>query len=343
MKCLTSTVRSVFSGKPAAKARGVHLGLESLETRYCPSVTIATADSGHTLVITGDNAANTVTITQDDDDNEIKVQVAGGQTKFFNSNEITAVTVNLKGGDDKFTYKLGGGSDFLFDKIIFVQLGKGNDKATFDFATSGAAIKDKLTVAVAEDGGGDDTADITLGRVDGQDVFVRTRMEFGNDTVNVTLKDDLRTDSNVKLDLIDNNNLQLLFVVPIQLGGNDKYTIKADGGPSGDVDIADNAVLDIGVAAGDGQDLIDLKYEGELDGKLRVILNGNDGKDTVKAVFDLEDDSDGTLDVRVLGGKGADTLKLQIFNDVSIIQAIADGGDGNDSAIVTGNVTKVSC
>src|SRR3954451_17493720 len=86
-------------------------GVENLEARWCPSATITTINNGHTLVIRGDNAANVVSVVQNDNQNKLTVE-ADGQTQQHNSGDITAVTVQLRSGNDRFSYTLGGGSNF---------------------------------------------------------------------------------------------------------------------------------------------------------------------------------------------------------------------------------------
>ncbi|MFO0925440.1 MAG: hypothetical protein U0736_00145 [Gemmataceae bacterium] len=328
--------------KPARHARptGFRPGLEQLDERLCLSVTVGTIDAGHTLVINGDNAANAVTIIQDDDANHLTVQAAGiNQT--FDSNKITNVVINLKGGADSLTWKLGGGSDFHFAKNITFQGGVGNDISSFDFHNDGnggeAKIRANLAVTINDIGLVDaDKATVVLGKVDDVNVLVKTRLGFGNDTFDGTLAGDLSDDAHVKFDLVDANNF--LFI----RGGNDRYTLKADN----DVDIDDDAVLDINVFGGAGNDTLDFSFRGEVDGLLKVRLDGGAGNDVVKANIVLDDGSDGNLDAILFGGVGNDALTFNLTdnsdNGFVITNAVANGGLGIDSFSGTPNVVKLS-
>lgn len=338
---LTNAIQTRTTRKPTTR-----LALESLEDRQCLSVTIDTIDAGHTLRVLGDDVANTVTITQDDDHNKITV-VVGSQTKTFTSSQITKVVIDLKGGNDNLTYRLGGGSDFQFGKVIQAQLGVGSDTAKFDFFNDGsggsADIEANLSLEVNEAGvSGAEVVDVLLGKVEDVAVTVKTRLGFGNDTFTATLKDDLIDDANVKFDLVDVNDIVLLGI-PFFRGGNDKYTIKADS----NVDIDDNAVLDVVMKGASGADTLDFAYAGEIDGLLKVLLDGGAGADTLKANFAIESDSDGALDVKLLGNTGNDNLTLNVNNaagnDLTILNAVADGGAGTDTCVSTPNVTKISC
>lgn len=312
--------------------------IESLHERLCLSVSVSTIDSGHTLVITGDNLANNIQIIQNDDSNVLTV-TAPGVNKTFDSDDITKVVINLQGGADTLTYTMGNGSDFENAKNIILQGGVGHDTATFDFHSNGnTEIEAPLSVTVNDLGFFDaDKVNITLGKVNDVDVLVKTRLGFGNDTFNGTLKGDLQDDADVKFDLVDVNNFLLVF-----RGGNDSYKVTAND----DVDIDEDASLDVAIFGAAGNDLLEFAFRGEVDGLLKVRLDGGAGFDTVKANITLDDGSDGTLDARLLGGANADALTFNLIDDSDsgfvIAAAIADGGSGIDTFSGTANVTKVN-
>jgi hypothetical protein len=341
-------LRRMFNGSLALAARPVAArpvarrpGLENLESRWCPAVTLGLQDGGQTLVITGDNAANILQIIQNDNANTLTVQVTGGPSQTFTSSAIKNVKINLLGGNDNLVYKLGGGSDFQFAKTIQAQMGSGDDTSAFLFAADGqsnlAEIRAALNVSVQETFGNDRT-EIELGTVDDVPVNVQTRMAFGDDLVTVRLFGDLQDDAAVKLDLVDVNGI---LGLPQFKGGNDQYSVKA----GFDVDIDENALLDIVMTTFDGNDRLDLDYEGELDGRLRAVLNAGAGTDDLKVKLEADNGSDGTVDVKLLGAAGNDKLNFQLVvdNDVAILNALADGGSGTDVGTVSPNVTKISC
>src|SRR5262249_36532168 len=154
------------------------------------------------------------------------------------------------------------------------------------------------------------------------------------------LKGDLVDHAVAKFDLVDVNDFTVLGI-PILRGGNDTYTVRAD-----DTIIDEFATLDVNVVGGSGTDVIDFSFAAGLDGLLKVRLDGGAGNDTVKAVIEIDDFSIGTLDAKLFGGKGNDTLTLKVFNDagnnVHILNALADGGAGTDSFFTFGPVTAIN-
>src|SRR5262249_8904527 len=77
--------------------------VETLEDRSCPSVSVNVL-FGNTLVVTGDSAANTVTIP-DAGNGSISANIDG---VVGSGTAIKNVIVNTKGGDDNVTYNLTG-------------------------------------------------------------------------------------------------------------------------------------------------------------------------------------------------------------------------------------------
>jgi hypothetical protein len=56
------------------------------------------------------------------------------------------------------------------------------------------------------------------------------------------------------------------------------------------------------------------------------------------------DQSAGSLNASVLGGRGNDTLGLQVFDDQGLVEMLLlDGGAGKDKCKATPNVTVVNC
>src|SRR5262245_15764480 len=83
------------------KDRGFLAQVEGLENRWCPSCT-ATLHAPD-LVITCNDAADTIAIRQNDSLNRLDV-VIDGAAFTFGSDGISTITADLNGGHDIFTY-----------------------------------------------------------------------------------------------------------------------------------------------------------------------------------------------------------------------------------------------
>ena len=134
-----STVRSSFAPS-----------VEVLEGRDCPA---GISLSNGVLSITGTAAVDTVTVTQDDANDQIIVQ-DGVQTVIFFSHRASTVSIGLDAGNDQLIYRLA--SDYSWVKHINVTLGADHDEATFDFGVNNThAIRGNLYLSVAGMDGND--------------------------------------------------------------------------------------------------------------------------------------------------------------------------------------------
>lgn len=116
---------------------------EALENRDVPSVTLQTLDNGHTLKITGTGAWENVQIVENQltgmldvtyfktpRPNSATIQTVN-QLSFSNT-EVTKVIVDLKGGNDSFSYSLAEGSHVTVARQWLIDLGAGNDSLVID-------------------------------------------------------------------------------------------------------------------------------------------------------------------------------------------------------------------
>src|SRR5262245_28361083 len=113
------------------------LTLDTLEDRRCPTSALILA--GHTLIIRGDNTANTILIQ----DVGPEIDTASGrpllgqvtvsidnQGRVYPDLEVTRVVVLALGGDDSVTYEpdpAGNGTESLTSLVV--DLGAGDDSA----------------------------------------------------------------------------------------------------------------------------------------------------------------------------------------------------------------------
>jgi hypothetical protein len=306
--------------------------LDHLENRLTPTTFVNLSQGGHTLNITGDNHANTVDIQQDDTNNQLTV-VADGHTVQFDSDQITNIKVNLKGGDDQFSYGLQ--SDFTNSKKINIDLGKGNDQAQLNFFNDGN-IKADLAINVLG-GSGNDQLKASFGEVDDAKLTLNAFMGDGKDDVTVNLLGDLKGTTKVNINVDGGAGKDMFFFE----ADNDMVNNDTTG-----IDIDSDASLNVRLLGGLDRDVMDAFYEGELNGKFNFLADGGKGNDKIDAEFTLDSGSTGSLKAAVLGGKGDDDLKLNVTdnsNGQADVHAFVDGGSGFDTCDSTPNVHVFNC
>lgn len=360
-----------------ALSNKTRLGFDVLEERVALSVTTTLLDNG-TLQIVGDNSAEEVWITQNDDDNSLSVSwypiVTGPQelgmpmqSQQFNLDGVDRIVVSLKGGDDRFTYSVQSGINFTGREML-VDLGRGNDTVLFEFAgptmvafLEGDPVPTGLggdepvmwpidppaTLTVSSDlslvvlgGQGHDTVDIQLGQI-AEDVNVNllAHMGTGNDSANVTLHGRVSAGA-------------FLGTYMMGTAGNDALGVYSGWNPS----LSEGATMVTNLDGGEGRDTLEHFYNGYLGGTLITYLQGGLGKDTLSMIEQATWDSGGSSTVLVNGGIGNDTLTLQTAvmappPDIVFIQPwtpslarrhIIQGGTGPDYADYTPEVTVLS-
>ena len=130
--------------------------LEALDARALPSVSITEFPDG-TLQIVGDDAANSIIISDAGNNLAGSVTVQADGQWYFSQGPITRISVYGNGGDDTVVYNLS--SELSVNRTVSVDLGAGNDaftanldKQTFDPGTDfviqalGGGGKDALTL-----------------------------------------------------------------------------------------------------------------------------------------------------------------------------------------------------
>ena len=171
------------------RVRSLRPTLETLEDRWCPSVT-ASVTGGHILTLTGDNAANDIRIN-DSGAGQLDVRINGGSTVTYSG--VNTLDINAGNGNDGIFYSVRG--NLVKDRAINVNLGDGNSR--FDFRTvAGASIlgggADPLRLDVNVHGGkGNDWISGNLGDVFNAQVTVRAYLGSGNNTFNYYLSGDI--------------------------------------------------------------------------------------------------------------------------------------------------------
>jgi hypothetical protein len=171
--------------------------VESLEARWCPSVSIGVR--GQVLFIRGDAAANTVAI-QDDGSGNVTANIDG---KSVSGSNIHRIYVDTHGGGDTINYSLT--NPLQTREFLGIETGAGNDTITLDFS-QGVAAGGRLGVGV-QTGGGDDNVSATLGSIAAKaSASVNIETGDGNSTVNFGFTGALNGSLSTRLESGDGNN-----------------------------------------------------------------------------------------------------------------------------------------
>jgi hypothetical protein len=306
------------------------LELESLETRMVPAFI-----NGNALMILGGSADDAVVVTENHIANSIQV-VQNGMTQTFSSSGITSISAGLGRGNNSFTYRLGGGSDFTDAKSIHVALGPaiglftpGANNALFDLRHDGtggqAQVLANLSIRV-NGSFGTDIVNAELGVVDNADVTLTTRLGLGDDQVWATMAGDLRNDADLVFDLKDSQNS---FLAGRRfLGGNDLMFVSTGKGVTASID--DDASVHVTMKGASGNDWLVFGFEGELDGVLVLRMKGEAGLDEASAWISLDQRSDGELDVILEASR------------VELAQLLLEDNSGGDVTILNAQIVIIA-
>jgi hypothetical protein len=319
-----------------------HLGVEALEERWCPSTTVVFDNNTDTLTITGDAAANKVTLRQDDVANQLHV-LHDGIDETFSSSAVSKVVVDLKAGNDSFTHTLQEGTNLSYPRTLQISTGAGADKVMFDYAgnINHWTIAKQDTEIALRTGGGADTVKINVPTVEIANLLrLQALLGAGDDVFEAIGYGDVGADGFLNLDIRGK-------------AGNDVLTYHgaydALGAQFG-LKVGDQAGLSVLFDGGAGLDKIKATYLGEVDGLCSFYLHGDlqkaggQDRDRVSARLTAQPDSVGSLYGYTLGGRGQDALKLIVETDMPLAGVLsADGGNGVDTCISTANVTVANC
>jgi len=178
--------------------RSAQLRLETLENRWCPSVTSGITEG--TLTVTGDARANGVRIVANGD--QVTV-TTGGRSQTFTG--IDTVTADLRGGSDRLNMSFSGNASQTLN--VNVMAGTGNDRVFIDLNQLNASASVNLNVDLGaghdsfrlmNDGlsanaslalslnarSGNDRVALALGTIsDGGSATVNVEMGTGNDVL----------------------------------------------------------------------------------------------------------------------------------------------------------------
>jgi hypothetical protein len=309
------------------RSRSFRPQVETLENRWCPSVSVSVFS--HTLVVQGDSADNAVTIT-DDGSGGVSATITGanGATATRSGTAITNVLVSTRGGSDSVAFALTGPLtsrlNLGIDLGYFQDSSSTTNSVTLDF--NQGVSSPYLTIGVLGTRGTDNVT-ATFGSVSDSYVYFGASLDGGDDTFAASVTGDIH-DSGV-------------VIAAFSGSGTDSLGVDV----AGAVDAG--AYLGVLLDGGSGDDAIDFDYTGQMNGKLAVALVGGYGTDTVTGNITLHSGSTGKVAAAVFGGGGDDTLTLNVNDNsggtLGSVYALLDGGPGTDTCTATKNVTVINC
>lgn len=300
--------------------------LESLENRCCPSVSVVRVFN--TLIVQGDGADNTVTIT-DQGNGAISASITGSSGNAANSGaNIRNVVVYTRGGNDTVNYQLTAAKTASLNLAIDLgsyQDGTGNtNNVNLDFDQNISCPW--LTIGVTGTRGQDHVF-AEFGAITNTYLNYAAYLGANNDSFEAVLGGNI-------------NGYASVAMAAIGGWGNDTINVHQS---AANVDIAYHALLSLLLEGNGDADTIDFDYQGQVKGKLSVGIYGGYGADTVNAELTLNSGSTGRVAAAVFGGEDSDTLTLKICGTSSSLYALLDGGAGTDTCFHTANVWSKRC
>ncbi len=272
------------------------------------------ADAGTTLVVSGTDGPNAVTVTQDDRAGTLTVSSVGVRPAVYRSAAISAVAVSLRGGDDRFEFATVG--VVRGAKQLRVDLGAGNDTSAVRWADDAGGSARAGLNAVVSGGDGSDAIGFRVGALTpGVSVAVRADGGAGDDALGSQA---LAPGQGTALDVALRGGI-----------GNDSVGVYS----TGDLLAGGRAVYDLSGDA--GNDTLSVNVAGRVLGAFDVRADGGVGDDTL-ALTATDVTGPRRLNVALIGGPGDD--QFATLADARTVDVTADGGAGTDSGLIADGV-----
>jgi hypothetical protein len=288
--------------------------LESLEDRWCPSVTV----QGHIFTVTGSAGNDQITVRDGGHGNVTATVVdAQGHKSSLSASSVQKIVINALGGDDHINYALA--STLTTAEQIVVNAGSGDNQISFDFSKGVSAPS--LNVQV-QGGQGGDTVSALFGTIHDTNLSFNTDLGNGFGHASVVLAGDVTGHAKVAVALTAG-------------AGFDGLSVKEKG------NIGAAAQVSLMAHGGAQSSTVHVDYTGKLDGKLTVQARGGASADWLESAINLTPGSTGWLTAHENGGPGDDLLVLTVHDKGSHLKlrdALADGGTGTSYSIHTSNV-----
>ena len=290
--------------------------LEALEDRWVPS-TVAFDGATATLTVTGTAGKDAIVITDDGTNNAGAVTVTGNGATLFTSGPTAGV-----------------------DQVHTIRVNtEGGNHDSVVYNLTGDMVANNRSIAATFGGGkGDRFAANVNGNLVNSFLLLQATGGSGGDKLTGTMTGSLNGAS---------------FLGFLYKGGTGNDTISIDATNS--VAIGPLAQLTVSVDGGAGNDVINVNYEGQLQGAFFLGASGSAGKDRVSATVTLDGVSNGLLfgptspntgkaAAQVDGGGGNDKLSFEVDLSGALKPASAaeiDGGAGVDACHAVGFITGV--
>jgi hypothetical protein len=298
------------------RAGNARPALETLEERTCPSTV---SQLGHTLLITGDNTSNAITL-RDLGNGTVTANVldANGHRTYRTAWGVNLIQVNSGDGDDRIDYALTGA--LTKPEQIVVNLGQGDNHTSLNFLRGIA--RTNLAVSVRT-GNGDNVVDALFGAIAGSRVSLSTYLGARFNQFNARVYGDV-------------TGYSTLAVYGNAGSGYSGLNFSETGA------IAAGSSVAVFFQGGTRPDTFHQNYAGRLDGRLTLTVNGGPAADWIASEVTINAGSTGTLNAQFLGNGGNDVFVVRVRDYSGRLRARTvrvDGGAGLNQAVVTPNVT----
>lgn len=220
------------------------------------------------------------------------------------------------------------------------------------------------TVVVTDDGS--TNAGNIVVQADGQTYTSQTAITTirfygrnGNDSFTYNLNFDLLGERNVRAFLGNGNDS---FLAHVQSNINDPAALKIWAwGNNGEDQLSFEGVganvglggsLAVHLWGGNGKDTLNVGYSGALNGDVKFVANGGNGKDVITANLVVESSenpethepvpSTGTLTLKLLGSNGVDDITASLSGESDLSadsKFVIHGGHGKDNFVLSDNLT----
>ncbi len=299
------------------------LRIESLEDRQLMAGITTNFDRiTRTLTIAGSDAADVVSITQNDSANRLTVTTrTANETatdQQFPAHLVNRIVVQLGDGDDQFQYQTV--RSVLKNKTIEVHLGTGNDTAKIGWADNGGTSFANLDLMINGDDGSD-AVGARIGRLSAN-VAAELNIELGEGD-----------DGFVAQTLNPMASRSQLRINAFGDGGDDELQYFASG------KIGWGARVDVLMNGNTGDDSIEFSNQGQIDGALSELLLGGDGNDLFSSSV-IDGSGRGSLSSSLRGDTGDDVIISDIRSNAApsySVRELVNGGAGEDTAFTPGH------
>ncbi len=377
LRPFTPTVAAVPATLGTSR-RPVTALVESLESRLCPSVTVAvghfTGHSSDDLLIKGADSGQHVVVTENGASHQTTVQVDANGDGLFNGvgdfnqtfNELFfQINVNLKKGTNNRVDYLLSSDMSAANRDVVVKLGTGAN--TFNFDAQGHTIGNNslLTFAVLSKDNASQNVNLSFNTIDNSEVDTTVLLGSGAHNVKLNYNGPIENNSLVQSTIALGNGNHTVAVNLFGNVANSEVHIHTTGGDDSlghdnvayfvGGSVSDDSLLDLGMAlrAGDdtGQILVSQTGFAALDtSHVYFTIDGGKGNDTINYGSDGTTGTifvDGLVDALLIGSGGNDTIHTNFPSTNALdltgtFRVEADGNNGQDliTAVLSNTLTS---